>query len=131
MRYGAGGLALILAGTLSFGAGCLRKGSDAPTNEAVTALLRQEADALKRDGEKLDPVLRMKATWSIAGIDVTERADDAERPWAGTIRFKIRSEMRDERGAIVAEEFDRRFDYVYVTSLKRWVFQLPPSPRPE
>jgi hypothetical protein len=72
----------------------------------------------------------VKATWAITGLDVTERANDPDRPWAGTIRFKIRSETRDEQGAVVAKEFERRFDYLWSASLNRWIFQLPPSPAP-
>jgi predicted small lipoprotein YifL len=121
---------LALAATLLALPGCGRKGPAGPGREVVTPLLQREADALKRDGEKLDPVLLVKATWTIAGIDVTERPGDADRPWAGTIRFKIRSEMKDVDGTVTVDEFDRRFDYVYTTSLQRWIFQLPPSPNP-
>jgi hypothetical protein len=120
----------ILATVLAAFAGCGRKGSDAPGREVVTPLLQQEADGLKRSGEKLDPVLGVKATWTIAGIDVTERPGDADRPWAGTIRFKIRSETKDTDGAVVVDEFERRFDYVYTASVSRWIFQLAPSPAP-
>jgi predicted small lipoprotein YifL len=130
MRHGVGVGALTLAVVLAATGGCGRKGPEVPGREVVTPLLQQEADSLKGDGEKLDPVLRVKATWAIAGIDVTERANDPDRPWAGAIRFKIKSEMRDEQGAVTVDEFDRRFDYVYTSSLKRWVFQLPPSPAP-
>jgi hypothetical protein len=29
----------------------------------------------------------------------------------------------------VVDEFERRFDYLYATSVKQWVFQLaPPAP---
>jgi predicted small lipoprotein YifL len=122
---------VILAATLAGLAACGPKGPRAPGREVVTPLLQQEANALKADGEKLDPVLGVKATWAIAGIDVTERANDPDRPWAGTIRFRIRSETKDTDGAVVVDEFDRRFDYVYSTSLQRWIFQLPPSPAPE
>lgn len=121
---------VILAGVLAAVAACGRKGPEAPGREVVTSLLQQEADGLKRSGEKLDPVLGVKATWTVAGIDVTERPGDADRPWAGAIRFKIRSETNDTDGAVVVDEFDRRFDYVYTTSLQRWIFQLAPSPAP-
>jgi hypothetical protein len=129
MRHGTGVGIVILGAALAVAAGC---GGSArgPGREVVTPLLQQEADALKRDGEKLDPILRVKATWTIAGIDVTERPGDPDRPWAGAIRFRIRSEMRDEQGVATADEFDRRFDYVYSASLNRWIFQLPPSPAP-
>jgi predicted small lipoprotein YifL len=128
-RDGTAGL-VILAAALTGLAGCGRKGPEVPGREAVTSLLQQEANALKRDGEKLDPILRVKATWAVAGIDVTERANDPDRPWAGTIRFRIKSETKDTDGAVIVDEFDRRFDYVYTASLQRWIFQLPPSPAP-
>jgi hypothetical protein len=128
-RDGTAGLVVLAAALTGLG-GCGRKGGEVAGREVVTPLLQQEAASLKRDGEKLDPVLRVKATWAITGIDVTERANDPDRPWAGTIRFKIRSEMRDEQGVVTVDEFDRRFDYAYAASLKRWVFQLPPSPAP-
>ncbi len=121
---------VILAAALMGLGGCGRKGAESPGREVVTSLLQQEADSLKRNGEKLDPVLRVKATWAITGIDVTERANDPDRPWAGTIRFKIKSETKDTDGAVIVDEFDRRFDYLYTASLKSWVFQLSPSPAP-
>jgi predicted small lipoprotein YifL len=128
-RNGTAGCVILAAALTGLG-GCGRKGPEVSGREVVTPLLQQEADSLKRDGEKLDPVLRVKATWAIAGIDVRERANDPDRPWAGTIRFKIKSETKDTDGRVIVDEFDRRFDYVYTASLKRWVFQLPPSPAP-
>ena len=105
--------------------GCGLKGPKGPAREVVTASLQQEADALKSGGEKLDPVLRVKATWTIEGLDVTERPNDPDRPWAGTIRFKIKSETKDTDGAVVTDEFEKRFDYVYTMSINRWIFQMP------
>ena len=131
MRTGGTTGIVILAATLAGLAACGPRGPKAPGREVVTPLLQKEASDLKADGEKLDPVLGVKATWAIAGIDVTERPNDPDRPWAGTIRFKIRSETKDTDGAVVVDEFDRSFDYVYTTSLQRWIFQLPPSPAPE
>ena len=98
---------VILAAALAALAACGRKGPDAPARDVLTALLQKEADGLKAGGEKLDPVLGVKATWRIAGIDVTERPGDADRPWAGTIRFKIRSETKDMDGAVVVDERTR------------------------
>ena len=121
---------LALAATLLALPGCGRKGPAGPGREVLTSLLRQEAESLKRENEKLDPILRVKATWTIEGIDVTERPQDPDRPWAGTIRFKIRSETKDVDGSVAADEFERPFDYVYMASLQRWVFQLPASPAP-
>lgn len=121
---------VILAAALAALVGCGRKGPEAPGRDVLTALLQKEADGLKASGEKLDPVLGVKATWTIAGIDVTERTGDADRPWAGAIRFKIRSETKDTDGAVVVDEFERRFDYLYTTSIQKWVFQLAPTPAP-
>jgi len=130
MRRGGTTGIVILAATLVGLAACGPRGPKAPGREVVTPLLQKEASDLKADGEKLDPVLGVKATWAIAGIDVTERPNDPDRPWAGTIRFKIRSETKDTDGAVVVDEFDRSFDYVYSATLGRWIFQLPPSPAP-
>ena len=105
--------------------GCGAKAPERPTREAVTASLQKEADSLKSGGEKLDPVLRVKATWTVEGLDVTERPNDADRPWAGTIRFKIRSDTKDTDGKVVTDEFEKRFDYLYTTSINRWIFQMP------
>jgi hypothetical protein len=121
---------VILVAALAAVAACGRKGPEAPARNDLLALLQKEADGLKASGEKLDPVLGVKATWTIAGIDVTERPGDADRPWAGAIRFKIRSETKDTDGAVVVDEFERRFDYVYTTSIQKWIFQLAPSPAP-
>ena len=121
---------VILAAALAGLAACGPKAPDIPGREVVTPLLRQEADTLKGDGERLDPVLLVKATWTIEGIDVTERPDDPDRPWAGSIRFRIRSVMRDEQGVVTTDEFERRFDHVFNATLGRWVFQLSPSPNP-
>lgn len=119
-----------LAAALAIPPGCGPKAPKAPAREAVTPLLQQEANALKADGEKIDPILGVKATWTIVAIDVRERPDDSDQPWAGTIHFRIRGETRDTGGTALVDEFDRRFDYVYSASLGRWIFQLPPSPAP-
>ena len=117
---GAAVLALSLAAW-----GCGGKGSKGPAREVVTASLQQEANTLKADGEKLDPVLRVKATWNIEGLDISERPNDPDRPWAGTIRFKIKSETQDTDGKVVTDEFEKRFDYIYTMSVNRWIFQMP------
>jgi hypothetical protein len=114
-------LALALAA-----AGCGVTGPARPSKEAVTALLQQEANQLKTDGEKLDPVLRVTATWTIVGIDVTERANDAEKPWGGTIRFKVRSDTKDTGGTVQTDEFEKNFEYIYSMTVNRWIFQMKP-----
>ncbi len=129
-RDATGGIVILAAALLGLAA-CGRMGSRAPAREVVTPLLQKEASDLKAGGEKLDPVLGVKATWTIAGIDVTERPNDPDRPWAGTIRFRIRSETRDMDRGVIVDEFDRSFDYVYSMALGKWIFQLPPSPAPQ
>lgn len=129
MRTSVRSAGVILAAVLAV-VGCRDKGPKGPGREALVALLQQEAQALKSDGEKLDPVLGVRATWVIEGIDVQERPGDADRPWAGTIRFRIRSETKDADGSVEVDEFERQFHYVYTTSLNRWIFQMPPSPAP-
>ncbi len=106
-------------------AGCGAKAPQGPTREAVTASLQKEADRFKADGEKLDPVLRVKATWTIEGLDITERPNDPVNPWAGTIRFKIRSDTKDTDDKVETVEFEKRFDYLYSTTINGWVFQMP------
>lgn len=120
---------LVLTAVAAALAACGPKEPERKAREVVTPLLQREAEELKRNGEKLDPVLGVKATWTIAGVDVTERPGDADRPWAGKIRFKIRGETRDTSGVVV-DEFERSFDYVYTASVDRWIFQLAPSPAP-
>jgi hypothetical protein len=124
-RHRTIGVALA-AGLLAAGAlACKPKAPAGPTREQLTGLLQQEAQALKDTGEKLDPVLRVKATWNLAELTVSERPADADRPWAGLIRFHIRVETKDVDGAKV-DELDKRFDYLWMASLKRWVIQPAP-----
>jgi len=117
---GAAGVATAVAA-----AGCGPSKPAGPTRESVTALLQQEANSLKADGEKLDPVLRVRATWTVEGLDVAPRTNDADRPWSGKIRFKIKSETKDTDGKLQVDEFQKQFDYVYTMSVNRWVFQMP------
>ena len=121
LTVGTAALALSLSLSTS---GCGPKAPERPSREAVTASLQQEADVIKSGGEKLDPVLRVKATWTVEGLDVSERPNDADHPWAGTIRFKIRSDTRDG-DKVLTDETQKRFDYVYTTSINRWIFQMP------
>ncbi len=98
--------------------------------ETVLALLQQEAQSLKADGEKVNPELGVKTTWNIEGVEVREQPNDESRPWAGTIRFKIQSQMREVDGTKLNSEFEKRFDYVYSTALKKWIIlYVPPPPR--
>lgn len=129
MRASPGYLALAVVATFLAPA-CRKPAPELPSREAVTAQLRLEAEGLKRDGEKMDPSLGVKATWNITTVQVTERPGDADRPWAGSILFKIRSETRDMDRPPIVDEFDRRFDYLYAASLKKWIFDYKPTPAP-
>jgi len=128
-RHATAVIAAIAAALVGLSA-CGGIGSKGPGREVVTPLLQKEADDLKANGEKLDPVLGVKATWTIKSIDVTERPNDRDRPWAGTIWFRIRSETKDIGRGPITDEFEKHFDYVYSTALEKWIFQLPPSPSP-
>jgi hypothetical protein len=129
-RQRTAGFVIGVAAALACVSACKPKAPDVPGREVVTPLLQREADSLKAENEKLDPILRVKATWTIEGLDITERPNDPDRPWAGAIRFKIQSVMRDEQGVVTTDVIERRFDYVFSATLGRWIFQLPPSPAP-
>jgi hypothetical protein len=100
-----------------------------PSKEAVTQLLQQEAQSLKADGEKMDPSLGVKATWTIVSVEVREQPNDPDRPWAGTIKFKIESRMKDVDGTDQVQQFEKKFEYVYTNTLKRWITQYTPPTR--
>ena len=50
---------------------CGRITQKGATKESVTALLQNEAAAMKRDGEKLDPSIGVKATWTVTAVGGT------------------------------------------------------------
>ena len=116
---GAALAALLLVGGAS---GCKPKPPAGPTREQLTSLLQQEAQAMKATGEQLDPVLRVKATWTITELTVREQPGNADRPWAGVIRFHIRAETKDS-GSVQVDELDKRFDYLWSAPLQRWLIQ--------
>jgi hypothetical protein len=100
-----------------------------PSREEVTAELRKEAEVFKKKGEQSDPILRLKSVWNIEGVDVVEQ-DDKNRPYKGTIRFKIVTTMKDPDGTETNDRLDKQFNYVYDVREKRWLIQvaaLPPA----
>jgi hypothetical protein len=115
-------LAALLGAAAAAGA-CKAKPAAGPSREQLTVLLQQEAQALKATGEQLDPVLRVKATWVLAELAVSERRGDAERPFAGVIRFHIRAETKDTDGGVQVDELEKRFDYLWNAGLQRWLIQ--------
>ena len=96
--------------------------SKGPTKEAVTAALQNEAAGMKRDGEKMDPALGVKATWNITGVDVQEQKGNSAQPFTGSIRFRINSRM-DEPTGPVETNFDKTFNYVYDAKLGKWLIK--------
>lgn len=120
-----------LAACLGLSPACGPGKPEPPKREAVLPLLQREAESLKADGEKVNPDLGVKSTWTIEAVEVSPRPNDESQPWAGTIRFKIESQMREVDGSVLRQEFGKRFDYVYSTTLDKWIIQYtPPAPAP-
>jgi hypothetical protein len=95
-------------------------GDRAPAQETVLPLLRDEAQKLKAEGEKLDPAYGVTANWEIEDVQVRSLPNDKAHPWGGTIRFRITSRVREPDGTTSKEEFVKNFDYVWDTELKGW-----------
>ena len=101
--------------------GCSRIIDRPPPKEEVQRLLEEEAQVIKRDGERdVDPSLGVKLTWEVEDIEVREQAGNRDYPWAGTIRFEITSLMR-ELDKPSTETFTKEFDYVWDKAADRWV----------
>jgi hypothetical protein len=100
---------------------CGKAGPKAPDRDTVQALLRQEAESFKKEGERLDPNLGVSATWNIDAVVVTERPGDTARPWNGTVRFKIESRTREPDGSSTADHLEKKFDYVFDAASGRWL----------
>jgi hypothetical protein len=101
---------------------CGRVVNKGPTKEEVTAALQNEAAGMKRDGEKMDPALGVKAVWNISGVEVKEQAGNSAQPFTGAIRFRINSRM-DEPTGPVETNFDKTFNYVYDAKLGKWLIK--------
>ena len=99
--------------------GGVPKGSD---REAAVAALQKEAEGLKRDGEKMNPSLGVKATWTITAVDVQDQPQTPAKPLAGTIKFRINSAMRDSTGP-TEHNFERSFKYEYDAGMKMWLLK--------
>src|SRR5713226_7043043 len=111
MRIGTG----VVLGTAVLIAGCSLGKPDGSQKEAVLALLQQQAQGLKQDGEKVNPALGVKAIWNIESVEVKEQPGNESEPWTGTIRFRIESKMKEVDGSLLTQQFEKRFDYVYST----------------
>jgi hypothetical protein len=52
---------------------------------------------------------------------VTERPGDTDKPWNGTIRFKIESRTREPDGSATTDHLEKKFDYVFDAASGRWL----------
>ena len=102
--------------------GCSRK-PKGPDREALVTQLQQEAEALKAENENQDTSLGVRTAWTVESVDVVEQPDNAEAPWRGTIRFRIKSETDDTDGRVEVHEFDKEFAYVFNPTIQKWVFE--------
>lgn len=91
--------------------------------EAATAALQKEAEGLKRDGEKMNPSLGVKATWTVTGVDIQDQAGNANQPFTGTIKFRISSRNLHDPTGVTEHNFERSFKYVYDAGLKQWLLK--------
>jgi hypothetical protein len=115
--------AAVILSAVAFAASCsVFKSVTKPSKETVQAALQTEAEGLKRDGEKPMPNMGVTSVWTIEGIDIQEQKDD-NRPWKGTVRFRIDTSMREPDGTISKDSIKKSFNYVYDAPLKKWLVQ--------
>ena len=115
--------AAVVLSAVAVAASCnVFKSATRPSKESVQAALQTEAEGLKRDGEKPIPNMGVKSIWTIEGIDIQEQKDD-NRPWTGTVRFRIDSAMREPDGTISKDSIQKAFNYVYDAPMKKWLVQ--------
>jgi hypothetical protein len=65
----------------------------------------------------------VKSLWTIEAIDIQEQPNEEDRPWKGTVRFRIESAMREPDGTISRDAIKKTFNYVYDAPLKKWLVQ--------
>lgn len=109
---------LLIAGLVS---ACGPKGPAAPTREQLKAKLDQEAQALKRDGEK-GPDLGVKSVWTVEAVEMKEQPADKQRPWKGSVRIRI-----DTRSPGYNDRIVKTFDYTWDTAANQWLMEYKPS----
>ena len=102
-----------------------------PKKESIQPLLQKEAESLKADGEKADG-LGVKTRWDIVSVEVRDQPGNDTNPFAGTIRFRILSSTPDADGSVVTDQTEKRFEYVWSTTVNKWIIQyVPPTPKPK
>jgi hypothetical protein len=99
---------------------CSSKQKEADTRQALLTELRQEAQSLKTNGEKVDPRMPVKSTWTLVDAQIKDQPDNIVFPYKGTVRFKIETRTRDVDGSVASDSFEKSFDYMYDPKLKKW-----------
>jgi hypothetical protein len=115
--------AILFAVSLAASCSIFKGGPPKPSREAAQAALQAEAEGLKKDGEKPIPGMGVRSQWTIEGIDIQEQPKDENRPWRGTVRFRIDSAMREPDGTITKDSNKKTFNYVYDAPLKKWLVE--------
>jgi hypothetical protein len=117
--------ATVILSAVSLTASCsiFKGGPPKPSREVAQAALQAEAEGLKKDGEKPIPGMGVRSQWTIEGIDIQEQPKDENRPWRGTVRFRIDSAMREPDGNITKDSIKKTFNYVYDAPLKKWLVE--------
>ena len=116
--------AVVILATLAVAAcGIFKSGPPKPSREAAQAALQADAETLKKDGEKPMPGMGVRSQWTIEGIDIQEQPKDENRPWRGTVRFRIDTAMREPDGSISKDSIKKTFNYVYDAPLKKWLVE--------
>lgn len=115
-------IAVLALATAALWSGACSKPEPKLTRQDVLPLLQQEAQKMKADGEKV-PDVGVKATWTIAAVEVVEQPGNAAQPFSGSVRFKIESSTHALEGPST-QSFEKKFDYVYDAAQKKWLFRM-------
>jgi hypothetical protein len=113
-------LGVFLGVVAALAASCSSKQKEADTKQALLAELRQEAQSLKINGERVDPHLPVKSTWTLVDAQIKDQPDNIVFPYKGTVRFRIETRTRDVDGSVASDSFEKSFDYMYDPKLKKW-----------
>jgi hypothetical protein len=87
----------------------------------VKPALDAEAKKMKADGEKMPDGLGVRTTWTVVSVDVVEQPGNETKPFKGVVKFKIESSAQGLSGQ-APQVFEKKFDYVYSTTLNKWLF---------
>lgn len=113
-------LATVVAVAAGLGLSCSGKKDTAAAREQLLAELRLEAQSLKTNGEKVDPTLPVRSTWTLVDAQVKDQPDNIVFPYKGTVRFRIETRTKDVDGSVASDTFEKSFDYMYDPKAKKW-----------